>query len=173
MVFHISQIEKVCKKYNLRFLNVRHYTGKVCPELANKILNFELANGTAVKRNDCFIVAPKESFTLQKKDRDPLFFVKVADDHYYLVHKWGNDLNWTRAILPFLTSNLALILGLLCALCVFSSTIGTPIPTMVAWFTGVPLISVSVTIFVDFMFEGQLVVGNNIYNPDLWNTNEE
>lgn len=92
-VFHISQIEKICNKYMLKFLPISYYKGKIDADLPQKIVNFELIYGEFVTQTNSFIIAPKESFNLQKKPKDPLFFYKINDEYFYLIHKWGNDLN--------------------------------------------------------------------------------
>ncbi len=45
------------------------------------------------------VMAPAARFKLCDSDADPLLFVPVGKDHYYLVHKWGGDLRWHRALL--------------------------------------------------------------------------
>ena len=37
-------------------------------------------------------MAPSALFRLEKTD-DPLLFVPLGNNYYYLVHKWGNDLH--------------------------------------------------------------------------------
>lgn len=138
-VFHISQIEKLCNRYVLKFLPASFYKGEVDPALAGKIVQAEAAYyirisaveygrsrlnelmhrlalpyfdlhgdrvlvSTAgrtrepeVKAN-AYIVAPAESFELQSRPVDPLFFYKINDQYYLLLHKWGNDLSLTRRI---------------------------------------------------------------------------
>ena len=48
------------------------------------------------------IIAPSKLFKLENSD-DPLLFVPIGNDYFYLVHKWGNDLNPFRKLLmmPF------------------------------------------------------------------------
>ncbi|MBK6882660.1 MAG: hypothetical protein IPH05_06905 [Flavobacteriales bacterium] len=48
-------------------------------------------------------MAPSTQFKLCDSEVDPLLFVPLGDDRFYLVHKWGNDLDRARAILnwPF------------------------------------------------------------------------
>ena len=41
------------------------------------------------------IMAPSVLFRLKKTD-DPLLFVPLGNDYFYLVHKWGNDLSFFR-----------------------------------------------------------------------------
>lgn len=121
-VFHISQISALCHKYDLRFLPSVLFKGQIDSVLATKIVNFEAAYKVTCrggneeyasssdimqdyyrKFNDgefpnTFIVAPAESFALQERPKDPLFFYEINDEYYYLVHKWGNDLNIFRRI---------------------------------------------------------------------------
>lgn len=133
-VFHISQIEKTCKDYYLRFLPSVLYSGTIDKELAFKIANFEAAyevkcqcdyvnpsarfgvwipivvdekgnisypNAGDSKIQNTFIMAPASSFKLQERPKDPLFFYKINEEYYYLIHKWGNDLNIFRRLLGF------------------------------------------------------------------------
>lgn len=116
-VFHISQIEVTCNKYRLRFLPSVMYKGTIDKELPYKITNFEaayqvkcqcskpkdrrwLADGEV---QNTFIMAPASSFNLQEKPKDPLFFYKINEEYYYLIHKWGSDLNVFRRMLPVLS----------------------------------------------------------------------
>lgn len=117
-VFHISQIEETCNKYRLRFLPSVMYEGTIDKELPYKITNFEAAYGvkcecvepknhrflTDEETQNTFIMAPASSFKLQEKPKDPLFFYKINEEYYYLIHKWGNDLNVFRRIFPILSS---------------------------------------------------------------------
>lgn len=92
-VFHISQIEQICNKYWLKFLPIQYFKGEIDENLPQKITNFELIYGESVSSKNSFIIAPSKSFELQEKLKDPLFFYKINDEYYYLIHKWGNDLN--------------------------------------------------------------------------------
>ena len=51
---------------------------------------------------DFKIMAPSALFRLEKTD-DPLLFVPLGNNYYYLVHKWGNDLHPFRKLImwPF------------------------------------------------------------------------
>lgn len=100
-VFHISQIEAVCKRYRLRFLPTRMYNGIIDKDLPNRIATFEIAYNIKCDGVNTKIVAPMESFELQEKPKDPLMFYQINDEYYYLIHKWGNDLSIFRALLTF------------------------------------------------------------------------
>jgi hypothetical protein len=111
-VFHISQIKEICLKYNLRFLHSSLYKGTIDEQLILKIGQFELAHNKELysksvfnnnrkdyvydDANNSFIIAPKDSFKLLEKPIDPLFFYKINDEYFYLIHKWGNDLSLFR-----------------------------------------------------------------------------
>ena len=41
------------------------------------------------------MVAPSKRLKLENAD-DPLLFAPIANDYYYLIHKWGNDLHPMR-----------------------------------------------------------------------------
>lgn len=97
-VFHISQIESLCMKYYLRFLPIKYYKGSVDEHLPYKIGTFELAHGVRLNQETTHIVAPKESFRLEERPKDPLLFYKINEKYFYLVHKWGNDLSITNRL---------------------------------------------------------------------------
>lgn len=102
-VFHISQIKNICEKYHLRFLNSKLYRGTIDRDLANKITMFEAAYLQRCTEKNTKIMAPVESFALQIKPKDPLFFYQINEEYYYLIHKWGNDLHWTRSLIKYFT----------------------------------------------------------------------
>lgn len=100
-VFHISQIKQVAVNYGLRFLPTSYYNGSLDKELPYKINNFKAAY--EIKHYDPYILAPRSSFKLQKRPKDPLLFHKINDDYYYFIHKWGDDLSLWNYIsnIPF------------------------------------------------------------------------
>jgi len=103
-VFHISQIESICKKYHLRFLETSYFKGSIDKELPYKLTNFEITYNVKCYSENTYIVAPKQSFKLQQAPKDPLMFYKINNEYYYLIHKWGNDLKISRRLLRPLSS---------------------------------------------------------------------
>lgn len=103
-VFHISQIKSICEKYHLKFLPIRYYNGRVDVDLPKKIVHFEAAYNVRCNLLNTRIIAPKESFKLEERPRDPLMFYEINSEYFYLIHKWGTDLNVTRRLLPILSS---------------------------------------------------------------------
>ncbi|WP_375234899.1 hypothetical protein [Winogradskyella sp.] len=95
-IYHIDQIKSVCIDYRLRFLNTKYFKGKLPYEAISKIKALEKSHKIELKGFK--IIAPSKLFKLENAD-DPLLFAPVGNDYYYLVHKWGNDLNPFRRIL--------------------------------------------------------------------------
>ncbi|MFT6601406.1 MAG: hypothetical protein ACJAZZ_000537 [Dokdonia donghaensis] len=89
-IFHIKQIEKICIDYRLRFLDTKYFKGKYPQQALDNIKYLENTHNTEL---DGFkIIAPSKMFVLEKAD-DPLLFAPMGNGYYYLIHKWGNDLN--------------------------------------------------------------------------------
>lgn len=92
-IFHVTDIKKLCVTYRLRFLD-SHYFKKTIPEEAiSKIRKMEQDHGTTF--HTFKIVAPSKLLKLENAD-DPLLFLPLGNDYYYLIHKWGNDLHPLR-----------------------------------------------------------------------------
>lgn len=109
-IYHLSDIEKICIDYRLRFLDSRYFKGKVPYEALMKIKALEKEHEIQLKGFK--IIAPSKLFKLENAD-DPLLMIPMGNEYYYLVHKWGNDLHPLRKLLmwPFKTlENFALLL---------------------------------------------------------------
>lgn len=95
LIFHISEIKKICGKYRLRFLDTKHFKSSYPQEVVTKIKAIEKDHETIL---DGFkIIAPSKLFTLDKAD-DPLLFAPMGNGYYYLIHKWGTDLHPLRRV---------------------------------------------------------------------------
>jgi hypothetical protein len=128
-VYRRGEIKKLAQDYILRFLPSEYYQGNIDPLLPRRIVEFEkLANinrnegknkphymtvqeaffgmGNRTKKHQYYILAPKSSFELQEKPKDPLLFYRISDDKYCLVHKWGDDLSVTRRVMSVLSTTL-------------------------------------------------------------------
>ncbi len=111
-IYHIDAIKTICVDYRLRFLDSKLYKSTIPEEAVSKIKNLEKNHNITL--NGFKIMAPAKLFKLENAD-DPLLFAPLGNNYYYLVHKWGNDLNPLRKLrmLPFKTlwnSIIALIL---------------------------------------------------------------
>ena len=111
-IFHRDTIKKTCIDYRLRFLDLDYFKGDVPVEAIESIQALEKAHNTELQNMK--IVAPSKLFKLKNAD-DPLLFVPIGNEYYYLIHKWGNDLHPLRQLLmwPFkniVTSILSILL---------------------------------------------------------------
>ena len=111
-IFHRDTIKKTCIDYRLRFLDLDYFKGDVPVEAIESIQNLEKVHNTELQKMK--IVAPSKLFKLKNAD-DPLLFVPIGNEYYYLIHKWGNDLHPLRQLLmwPFkniVTSILSILL---------------------------------------------------------------
>ncbi|WP_411766958.1 hypothetical protein [Winogradskyella sp. A3E31] len=89
-IYHIDQIKAICIDYRLRFLDTKYFKGELPYEAISKIKHLEKLHGTKLKGFK--IIAPSKLFKLENYD-DPLLFAPIGNGYFYLVHKWGNDLN--------------------------------------------------------------------------------
>src|SRR5688572_11098779 len=95
-VYHVDSIRAMCVKYKLRFLDAGRFKGTIPPRAIYELRRLEArAEGHL---QGFKVMAPAERFRLCESDADPLLFLPVGNDHYYLIHKWGKDLSWWRAI---------------------------------------------------------------------------
>lgn len=108
-VFTITQIRSLCIEYYLRFLPSDQFKGNIDPTIPLHVKEFQKLSNLEYPRY--FIVAPKSSFKLEERPRDPLLFAEIEEGKlYYLVHKWGNDINVFRKLLFFTDTRLGAII---------------------------------------------------------------
>jgi hypothetical protein len=98
-LFTLNQIKAICLKYNLRFLDSSYFKSSFPYDAISKIKDFE--NKYEVKVKNFKVIAPAEVFKLEDCNKDPLLFAQLADNRYYLIHQWGNDLAWYRALVSY------------------------------------------------------------------------
>lgn len=92
-IFHLEDIKKLCITYRLRFLDAKYFKGDFPEEAISKIRQMEKAHQTGL--SGFKIVAPSKLLKLENAD-DPLLFVPLGNDYFYLIHKWGTDLSPIR-----------------------------------------------------------------------------
>jgi len=99
-IFHITDIEKICITYRLRFLNSSLFKGELPYEAISKIKQLEEEHKISLKAYK--IMAPSQFFRLKNAD-DPLLFASIGNQYYYLIHSWGRDLHPLRKLMmwPF------------------------------------------------------------------------
>lgn len=124
-IYSYEQIKQICIKYRLRFLDSKVFKGEIPYEAIAKIKQLEREQNQTL--NGFKIVAPKELFQLEDKDSDPLLFLPLKNGRYYLIHKWGGELNVFRSILAFPLRNFMSMFWFLVGVAiVFSLAVPTP-----------------------------------------------
>ena len=117
-IYHIDHIKKVSIDYRLRFLDIKYFKNKLPIEALKQIKKLEKEHKT--KLSEFKIMAPSVLFRLEKKD-DPLLFVPLGNEYYYLIYKWGNDLHPFRKALMWPFKNIwNLLLAILALSWVFT-----------------------------------------------------
>ena len=94
-IFHISQIRDICMQYRLKFLDTSFFKGDYPNETISKINELERNHDLEIQGYK--IIAPSILFKLKKAD-DPLLFAPIGNNLYYLIDKWGNDINVARKL---------------------------------------------------------------------------
>lgn len=114
-IFYIGQIRQICIDYRLRFLDSHLYKVPFPEEVVTKIKHLEKEHNTQL--SGFKLMAPSKVFQL-KRYNDPILFAPVGNDYYYLIHKWGNDLQPLRKwmVLPFRTISHLLLFFVLISL---------------------------------------------------------
>ena len=166
-IYSINTIKRVCIDYRLRFLDIKYFKNKLPNEVYQKINSLEKVHNTKV--GEFKIMAPSALFRLEKTD-DPLLFVPLGNNYYYLVHKWGNDLHPFRKLSMWPFKN---IWNLLFAILLFSFLVTEITPLTL--FTKTPNTS-SYWMLLFFMFKAiasvvlyfGFALGKN-FNPAIWN----
>ncbi len=167
-IYHLDQIKKTCIDYRLRFLNSKYFKGEIPAEAISKIKRLEQEHNIEIQGFK--IIAPSKLFKLQDKD-DPLLFVPIGNNYFYLIHKWGHDLHPLRKWLmwPFKgivnLTVLVLLISYLVTLLIpeglFSKSSSNAEFWIIFFFMFKSL--ASVVIFYGF------ALGKN-FNPAIWNS---
>jgi len=99
-IFHKDTIKKICVRYRLRFLDSNLFKGEYPKNITRIITDLESKHDTSLINFK--IMAPSKLFKIKSPD-DPILFVPIGNDYFYLVHKWGKEFNKLRKlmVLPF------------------------------------------------------------------------
>ncbi len=124
-IYSLDQIEKLCIKYRLRFLDSKHFKGEIPYEALVKVK--EVEKELDMELGHFKIIAPKELFKLTDKDSDPILMLPLSKDRFYFIHKWGGEISSLRSILAFPMRNFMSMFWFLVALAIlFSWAVPTP-----------------------------------------------
>lgn len=166
-VFHVSAIRSQCIRYRLRFLDAGLFKGELPLQAVAAIRSLERRTCTPI--TSFKIMAPAERFRLCDSEVDPLLFVPMGDDRYYLVHKWGRDLTWSRSLFgwpfrsPVQLAATVVLFALLLTLAIPGDQLqqwGVQRPLLLLWNV---MVMGSFTVFGWFAFFGQ-------FSTHAWNS---
>ena len=167
-IFHIDNIKNTCIDYRLRFLDLKYFKNDLPQEAFDKIARLEAVHGTTL--SGFKIMAPSKLFRLKNTD-DPLLFVPIGNDYFYLIHQWGDDLNPFRKLFMWPFKNIwnlmVLIMGIswiatsLTPMAIFSKTTSWSTYWMLYFFMFKAI--ASIVLFYGF------ALGKN-FNPAIWNS---
>ncbi|MEW5675222.1 hypothetical protein ABGT15_02810 [Flavobacterium enshiense] len=168
-IFHISQIKDICINYRLRFLDSHLYKIPFPEEVITKITHLEKLHNTQL--SGFKLMAPSKVFML-KKYNDPILFAPIGNDYYYLIHKWGNDLEPLRKwlVLPFKTLSHLLLFFVMISL-----LISFMLPSK---FYGIEMNDTMKLVSFLFLFKYCCAIGiyygvakGKNFNANIWNSN--
>ena len=168
-LFHVDQIRKICIDYRLRFLDFNFFKGGVPDEAYTKLKEFEL-NHPDLDLN-IKMMAPTKLFQLENYD-DPLMFVSLGNNYYYLIHKWGNDMSYFRKMFMWPFKN---FYNILIYIGVISLLFTTFVPDGIFFYKNNPEIQFFVVFL--FMFKSLAAIfiyfgfamGKN-FNENIWDS---
>lgn len=172
-IFHRDSIRTLCIRYRLRFLPGGLFKGPL-PNTAVHALR-ALERKATGPLTGFMVMAPSSRFKLCDSEVDPLLFMPLGDDRYYLVHKWGNDLSPVRSVANWPLRNIftlaasVLVLAVVLALLIPTGSISNA-PDAAYWgshrvftmFWSI-MVCASFTVFGWFAFFGQ-------FSAEAWNS---
>ncbi len=206
-VFSISQIKQLAIDYRLRFLNSNYFVGDMDVQVTAKIKEFAKETKTNLDehtlRTRFFILTVPTSFRLERvkakrfeewKERrrqarlDPVLFYKIDDEHYRLIHQWGEEFTLWRRILGYRwlnhrTFRLTNFFTLLPVWALILSTISpnwlvkSPVSEMVtvvlfswisAWISNLYVVKEGGT-----LSEDTTLYNEDFFTPNNWNSSEK
>ena len=168
-LFHVDQIRKICIDYRLRFLDFNFFKGGVPDEAYTKLKEFEL-NHPDLDLN-IKMMAPTKLFQLESYD-DPLMFVSLDNNYYYMIYKWGNDMSYFRKLFMWPYKN---IYNILIYIAIISLLFTSFVPDGIFFYKNNPEIQFFVVFL--FMFKSLAAIfiyfgfamGKN-FNENIWNS---
>jgi ABC-type multidrug transport system fused ATPase/permease subunit len=166
-IFHINHIRKVCIDYRLRFLDSNMFKHEFPEEAVTQIRALEKRHQTQL--GGFRLIAPTKAFHLQNYN-DPLLFIPIGNDYYYLVHQWGNDLKASRKWLVWPFRNVGTFTLLCLAVSIFV-TLLFPLNKL-----GEHIRMATIIVFL-FAFKSVFAVlmygffmGGRKFNAQMWNS---
>ena len=171
-IYSLATIQALCARYRLRFLDGALYKGDVPAQAVQAVRVLERKAEEPIVSYK--VMAPADRFKLCDSEVDPLLFVPLDHDRYYLVHKWGSDLSRLRSVVYWpMRSVMHLVITVFALAMLFTSVIPASLisPQAEGFFNGQRLILLfwatmvfgGFTVFGWFAFFGQ-------FSAQAWNS---
>lgn len=99
-IFTLQEIEEICIKYRMSFLDAKYFkkeipsVAEIKVEYLNETYNKKLKNFMILSYRECFI-SPNTQLNYG------ILFAPTLNGHYYLIHQWGNNIPKIRKWLYF------------------------------------------------------------------------
>jgi hypothetical protein len=175
LMFNEKVIQNIATRYRLRFLNSKLFLGTIPHEAKVKIKNIEEKLGE--KFTTFKVLAPSSRFKLADSTEDPILFASLGNGGFYMIHKWGDDMNWYRNAINFPFRNIT-TLGVSCVALAMLINIFIPVDTFNE--LGVRSIyhAMMIKAFFGFILAGMFFVSALIFgiltskefSQDVWNS---
>ena len=165
-IFHQDTIKKICVRYRLRFLDSNLFKGEYPKNITSIIKNVEIKHGTTL--SNFMIMAPSKLFKIKSPD-DPILFVPIGNNYYYLIHKWGEEFNVFRKllVLPFKNIDNLTIFSVLVSV-VFSLLCKVIMPSLT--FSEVFILFLFLVKGFIFIFFYMFFLTRRNFNESIWNS---
>lgn len=96
LIFSLKEIKEICLHYRLKFLDSKSFKAPIPYEAVLKIKHLNAKFDKDLK--EFKMLAQAEVFSKKNSVAGGLLFVKTNHDNYYLVHQWGNKMQWYRKL---------------------------------------------------------------------------
>ena len=165
-IFHQDTIKKICVRYRLRFLDSNLFKGEYPKNITSIIKNVEIKHDTTL--SNFMIMAPSKLFKIKSPD-DPILFVPIGNNYYYLIHKWGEEFNVFRKllVLPFKNIDNLTIFSVLVSV-VFALLCKVIMPSLT--FSEVFILFLFLVKGFIFIFFYMFFLTRRNFNESIWNS---
>ena len=165
-IFHQDTIKKICVRYRLRFLDSNLFKGEYPKNITSIIRNLEKKHDTTL--SNFMIMAPSKLFKIKSPD-DPILFVPIGNNYYYLIHKWGEEFNVFRKllVLPFKNIDNLTIFSVLVSV-VFALLCKVIMPSLT--FSEVFILFLFLVKGFIFIFFYMFFLTRRNFNESIWNS---
>lgn len=174
-VFLLKDIKTTCVNYRLRFLDSEYYGSEIPFEAIAKI---KALNQNQRKELKHFKVLGSQQALSGKRDEEVLLLCKTMDENYYLIHRWGKPLKWSRRLFTWPLRNFETLftsVGLITAIITIVLPTGLiSLDENIDYFSGFRLaaffhlliFNFGVTAYITFAF-------NKNFSSSVWNQSSE